>query len=98
MNQENNQKISFDVLPEFTKIWPELLKDFEKIYNPEEYPAPFLSLVDMVMSRCKEKDESEYKMFEYIDCANHYLQKETKTKFISILIEDGIDFVVDDEK
>jgi hypothetical protein len=83
----------FDVLPEFSNVWKTAISDFEKIYNPEEHASPFLSLVDMIMTKCQEKDESEYKLFEYIDYTNALLKKEPKGKIINILIEDGLDFV-----
>ena len=85
-------KTEFDVLPEFKKVWPAIIDDFANVYKPEDYASPFLSFVDMVMVKCKENDDSEYKLFEYIDCINFYLNKEKKSKIVEILIEDGKDF------
>ena len=86
----------FDVSAQFANAWKSVLAEFEKIYNPDVHASPFLSLVDMIMTKCDEKDESEQKMFEYIDCLNFVLSKEPKTKMINMLIEDGKDFQLDE--
>ncbi len=93
MKNTANKK-EFNVLPEFKKIWPGIIDEFAKVYKEEEHASPFLSLVDKVMTKCNEKDESEDKLFEYIDCVNFNLTLiEPKNDFVKFLIEDGEDFI-----